>query len=56
MLGEKVSALYPGTSFAPIIVQVNETDKAAAMEIVKDFENPPDIIDSYENGFEDDEE
>jgi len=26
--------------------------KAAALEILKDFENPPDIINPYEDGFE----
>lgn len=56
IVGEKVSALYPGTSFAPILLQVNESDAGSALEILADFDNPPDIIDSYEEGFEDDEE
>jgi hypothetical protein len=37
-------------------VQVNEENEAAALEIVKDFENPPDILNPYEDGFDDDEE
>jgi hypothetical protein len=56
VIGEKVSALYPGTPFAPILVQVNEADEAAALEILKDFENPPDIINPYEDGFDDEEQ
>jgi hypothetical protein len=56
VVGEKVSALYPGTQFAPILVQVNEENEAAAMEIVRDFENPPDILNPYEDGFDDMEE
>ena len=30
VVGEKVSALYPGTPFAPILLQVNESAWAAA--------------------------
>jgi hypothetical protein len=58
VVGEKFSALYPGTQFAPILVQVNEENEAAALEIVKDFENQPDILNPYEDGFDetDDEE
>lgn len=56
VVGEKVSALYPGTQFAPILVQVSEENETAAMEILKDFDNPPDIIDPYENGFEETED
>jgi hypothetical protein len=56
VVGEKFSALYPGMSFAPILLQVNESDEAAAIEILKDFENPPDIIDQYEGGFDDADE
>jgi hypothetical protein len=52
VVGEKVSALYPGTQFAPILLQVNEADEAAALEILKDFENPPDILNPYEDGFD----
>ena len=56
VVGEKVSALYPGTSFAPILLQVNEDDAAAALEILEDFNNPPDIINPYEDGFEEPDE
>jgi hypothetical protein len=56
VVGEKVSALYPGTPFAPILLQVNEADAAAALEILQDFNNPPDLINPYEDGFEDDDE
>jgi hypothetical protein len=53
VVGEKFSALYPGTSFAPILLQVNESDVEAALEILEDFQNPPDILNPYEDGFED---
>ena len=56
VVGEKFSALYPGTSFAPILLQVNESDEAAALEILKDFENPPDILNPYEDGFDETDE
>jgi hypothetical protein len=56
VVGEKVSALYPGTPFAPILLQVNEEDKAAALEILKDFQNPPDLINPYEDGFDEEED
>jgi hypothetical protein len=55
VVGEKVSALYPGTPFAPILLQVNEEDSVAALEILKDFQSPPDLINPYEDGFDDDE-
>jgi hypothetical protein len=56
VVGEKFSALYPGTSFAPILLQVNESDVEAAMEILEDFNNPPDILNPYEDGFEENDE
>ena len=33
VVGEKVSALYPGTPFAPILLQVNEEDKAQLLKL-----------------------
>jgi hypothetical protein len=56
VVGEKFSALYPGTEFAPILLQVNESDAEEALEILEDFNNPPDILNPYEDGFEDEEE
>jgi hypothetical protein len=56
VVGEKVSALYPGTPFAPILLQVNDTDEAAALEILKNFQNPPDLINPYEDGFDEEED
>jgi len=59
ILGENLcNAVGIAPALALVELQVDTDDIEAAMEILKDFENPPDIIDPYEDGFdemEDDE-
>jgi hypothetical protein len=57
ILGESLSnAVGIAPALALIELQVSVDDVEAAMEILKDFDNPPDIINPYEDGFDDEEE
>jgi hypothetical protein len=54
ILGENLSnAVGIAPALALVELQVQESDVEASLEILKDFENPPDIINPYEDGFDD---
>jgi predicted Fe-Mo cluster-binding NifX family protein len=57
IVGEKLSTAIGGLpALAMIELQVNETDAETALEVLKDLENPPDILNPYEDGFEETDE
>jgi hypothetical protein len=57
ILGENLSnAIGVAPALALIELQVSMENAEAAMEILKDFDNPPDILNPYEDGFDETEE
>jgi hypothetical protein len=58
IMGENLAnAVGVAPALANVELQINERDMDAAVGILKDFEeNPPDIINPYEDGFDETED